>query len=195
MNRIQINVPDQLRAAVGGHPLVAETLARRGIITAAGARAFLDPAAYTPASPFDLPDMDRAVERLRRAIRQRELIAVWGDFDVDGQTSTTLLVSALKIAGAAVIYHIPNRLDEGHGINTPNLQRLIDQGAGLIVTCDTGISEHAAVDYANARGIDVVITDHHTLPPQLPNAFAAVNPQRLASGSSAARPPRRRRRL
>ena len=89
-------MPDALREAVGGHPLVAETLARRGIVTAAAARAFLDPAAYTPASPFDLPDMDRAVERIRRAIRQRETIAVWGDFDVDGQTSTALLVSALQ---------------------------------------------------------------------------------------------------
>ncbi len=177
-----VNVPDELLNAVGGHPRVAETLARRGIVTAAGARAFLDPGAYTPASPFDLPDMDRAVERLRRAISQHELIAVWGDFDVDGQTSTALLVSALKNAGAAVIYHIPNRLDEGHGINPPNLQHLIDQGANLILTCDTGISEHAAVDYANARGIDVVITDHHTLPSELPSAFAAVNPQRLAAG-------------
>ncbi len=177
-----ITVPDALRGAVGGHPLIAETLARRGIVTAAAARGFLDPAAYTPASPFDLPDMDRAVERLRYAIRQREVIAVWGDFDVDGQTSTTLLVSALRTAGAQVIYHIPNRLDEGHGINTLNLQRLIDQGAGLILTCDTGISEREAVDYANARGIDVVITDHHTLPPELPGAYAVVNPQRLAEG-------------
>ncbi len=177
-----ITVPDVLREAVGGHPLIGETLARRGIITPTAARAFLDPAAYTSVSPFDLPDMDRAVERIQRAIRQHEVIGVWGDFDVDGQTSTALLVSSLREAGAQVIFHIPNRLDEGHGIKLPNLQRLIDQGIGLILTCDTGISEHQAIDYANSHGIDVVITDHHTLTPELPNAYAIVNPQRLNDG-------------
>ena len=174
-----VDVPPAVREFIGGHPLVAETLARRGIVTPESARAFLDPSAYQPASPLDLPDMDRAVERIRRAIQQRETICVWGDFDVDGQTSTALLVSALRDLGAQVIYHIPHRQNEGHGINLPYLQQMIDAGATLILTCDTGISAHDAVDYALARGIDMVITDHHNLPSTLPNGFAVVNPKRL----------------
>src|SRR6185369_5336523 len=104
------------RTTVGGHPLVAETLARRGLLTPEAVRGFLDPAAYHPASPFDLPDVDRAVKRIRQAVQNHELIGVWGDFDVDGQTSTSLLVSALRDLGALVIYHIPHRQNEGHGI-------------------------------------------------------------------------------
>ncbi|HVU12126.1 MAG TPA: single-stranded-DNA-specific exonuclease RecJ [Phototrophicaceae bacterium] len=181
LDPIPIDVPDDLRAGVGGHPLIAETLAQRGIVTSEAARAFLDLTVYRPANPFDLPGMAHAIERVRWAIRQREPICVWGDFDVDGQTSTTLLYSALRDLGAQVDYHIPNRRGEGHGVNLPVLERLIDAGAKLIVTCDTGVVAHEAVDYANSREIDVVITDHHHLPPSLPRAYAVVNPQRLAA--------------
>ncbi len=177
-----VAVPDALREAVGGHPLVAETLARRGLLTPEAAYGFLDPNAYHPASPFDLPDMDRAVERIRRAIRDHELIGIWGDFDVDGQTSTSLLVSALRDLGGDVIHHIPHRQNEGHGVNLPHLQQMIDDGAQLIVTCDTGIAAHEAVDYAQARGIDVIVTDHHNLTKTLPSAYAAINPKRLPEG-------------
>ncbi|MBZ0275089.1 MAG: single-stranded-DNA-specific exonuclease RecJ, partial [Anaerolineae bacterium] len=100
-----LTISDDLRDAIGGHPVVAERLVRRGFTTPADARRFLDPAAYSPAAPDDLPDLDRAVSRLQRAIRQREPILVWGDFDVDGQTSTALLVSALRDLGAVVTYH------------------------------------------------------------------------------------------
>ncbi len=176
-----ISVPDDLRACVGGHPLIAEMLARRRIVTVQAARAFLDPAAYHPANPFDLPGMAHAVERIRWAIRQREPICIWGDFDVDGQTSTTLLYSALRDLGAQVDYHIPNRRSEGHGVNLAVLERIIDAGAKLIVTCDTGVAAHEAVEFANSREIDMVVTDHHRLPPSLPHAYAVVNPQRLAA--------------
>ncbi|MEQ8676811.1 MAG: single-stranded-DNA-specific exonuclease RecJ [Aggregatilineales bacterium] len=174
-----VTIPEDFAKAIGGHPLVAETLVRRGITTLEDAREFLDPANYTPASPFDLPDMQKAVERIERAINENETIAIWGDFDVDGQTSTSLLVSALKGLGAKVTYYIPHRQTEGHGIAIGSLGRLIDEGASLIVTCDTGIAAHEAIDYANSRGVDVIITDHHQLPPELPDAFVAVNPQRL----------------
>jgi single-stranded-DNA-specific exonuclease len=174
-----VEVPRELLAAVGGHRLVAETLVRRGITDVRTARAFLNPDMYKPSSPFDLPDMDNAVERLTRAIHQHETICVCGDFDVDGQTATTLLVSALQDLGARVVYHIPNRLSEGHGVHIPKLKQVIDGGVQLILTCDTGIAEHEAVDYANSCGVDVVITDHHHLPTTLPNAYAAVNPKRL----------------
>ncbi len=145
-------------------------------------RAFLDPARYAPASPFDLPGMDRAIQRMERAIAVGDRIAIWGDFDVDGQTATTLLVQALRSRGADVIFYIPVRAAEGHGVNLPSLQRLIDDGARLVVTCDTGIDAHEAVDYARQRGVDVVITDHHDLPPVLPTARAVVNPKLLPAG-------------
>ena len=174
-----VTVPDAMQRLVGGHTLIAETLVRRGIDDPERARAFLDPAHYRPASPFDLPDMAQAVERVLLAIRERERIAIWGDFDVDGQTATALLVFALRELGADVSYHIPLREGEGHGVNIPNLVRLIDSGVTLVITCDTGIAAHEAIDYASERHVDVIITDHHHLPPTLPQAFAAINPKRL----------------
>ncbi|MAU10388.1 MAG: single-stranded-DNA-specific exonuclease RecJ [Anaerolineaceae bacterium] len=177
-----VSVPDDLRAAVGGHSIVAETLVRRGISQPEAALRFLDPDHYTPASPYDLPDMEKAVARVRQAIREQVTILVWGDFDVDGQTSTALLVSALRELGAQVEYHVPNRFTEGHGIHLPTLTRYLDAGIGLLLTCDTGIAAHDAVDLAQGHGVDVVITDHHSLPPELPNAYAAVNPMRLPEG-------------
>jgi single-stranded-DNA-specific exonuclease len=174
-----VTVPTDVANAVEGHTLLAETLVRRGIVDGETARRFLDPDYYTPASPFDLPDMERAVNRLETAIMQGQVICVWGDFDVDGQTATAVLVSALRRLGATVRFYIPHRLKEGHGINLSRLDTLINDGVQLILTCDTGIAEHDAVDHANARGVDVIITDHHQLPPVLPKAYAAVNPQRL----------------
>ena len=177
-----VTVPDDLQNAVSGHPVVAETLYRRGVVTVAGAQQFMYWHHYRPASPNDLPDMDRAVERVKRAIRDRELICIWGDFDVDGQTSTALLVSALKVMGASVISYIPQRLKEGHGMLVDAVKRVIDGGVSLILTCDTGVTEHEAINYANTCDVDVVITDHHKLPKILPDAFATVNPRRTPPG-------------
>lgn len=174
-----VTVPAVLAHDVGGHPLIAETLVRRGFTTSAAALAFMNWHHYTPTSAYDLPDMDKAVERVQRAIRQREIICVCGDFDVDGQTATALLVSALRDLGANVVSYIPQRLTEGHGVHIPSLAQQIDGGARLILTCDTGIDEHEAVDYARTRDVDVVITDHHKLPDELPKAVAAVNSRRV----------------
>ena len=175
----EVKVPQELQAAIGGHPLVTQTLVRRGFTEVEAARAFLDPDCYRPASPFDLPNLRRAAERLEKAILQGERICVWGDFDVDGQTATTLLVSTLKDLGGAVQYHIPNRHTESHGVNLPALKQLIAEDVNLVLTCDTGISAHEPIAYAQARGVDVVVTDHHDLPPSLPQAFAVVNPKML----------------
>lgn len=177
-----VSIPANLQSAIGGHPLVTETLFRRGVTTLSAAQAFLDPDCYTPASPYDLPDMDKAVERLQRAIKAGESICVWGDFDVDGQTSTALLVSGLRGLGANVSYHIPLRRTEGHGVNVPVLSGLIDNGIDVLLTCDTGIVAYDAVDHATARGVDVIVTDHHQLGERLPDAYAVVNPQRVAPG-------------
>jgi len=174
--------PAELRAAVGGHPLVAQILAQRGICDAASARAFLDPDAYTPAPPEDLPGMEVACERIERAVRDGETICVWGDYDVDGQTATALLVEALRGLGADVIYHIPVRARESHGVNWENLEPLLAKGASLVLTCDTGIASHEALDQARKRGADVVITDHHNLPETLPTANAVVTPRLLPPG-------------
>ena len=174
-----VAVPDGLRSAVVGHPLVAELLARRGIQSPEAALAFLDPDRYIAAVPFDLPDMDRGVERLQQAMRGGQRIGVWGDFDVDGQTSTTLLVSTLQALGANVAFHIPVRDTEGHGVTVPALQRFLDQGIDVVLTCDTGVAANEAVAYAASRGVDFVITDHHDLPAALPAAVAVINPKRL----------------
>ncbi len=175
------DVPDDLQGAVSGHRLVAESLVRRGITKPESALRFLDADLYQPSLPAELPDLDKAVHRLEKAVRDDEPILVWGDFDVDGQTSTALLVSALRDLGAKVQYHIPNRFREGHGIHLPTLKPLLND-VGVLLTCDTGITAHNAVDYAQSVGVDVVITDHHTLPDTLPNAYACVNPMRLDEG-------------
>jgi single-stranded-DNA-specific exonuclease len=135
---------DELRAAAGGHPLVAEILARRGYSDAESARAFLDPSCYRPATPSDLPDLDKAAGRLVDATNSGERILVWGDFDVDGQTSTALLVDALRNLGAKVDYFVPNRLKHGHGVRTDVLLEYIREGCPVVLTCDTGIAEHEA---------------------------------------------------
>lgn len=161
------------------HPLVGRLLARRGLTTPEAIRAFLDPAAYRPASPEALPGLSMAVERIADAVRRKEPIGVWGDFDVDGQTATTILVEALRALGADVAYYIPVRSTESHGISLPRLEQMIEQGIRLIVTCDTGISAHEAVSFARARGAEIIITDHHELPASIPRARAVVNPKML----------------
>ncbi len=173
----KILVPEELKSAVGGHPLVAETLVRRGLTDVEVARSFLDPEWYEPAPASELPHLLSAVERLERAIERGEQICVWGDFDVDGQTATTVLFSSLLDLGASVRYHVPVRATESHGVNLPVLEQLIADGVQLVLTCDTGITAHEAVSYANKAGVDVVITDHHDLPDLLPDAYAVVNPK------------------
>jgi single-stranded-DNA-specific exonuclease len=163
-------------SALGLPPLIAETLIRRGINSPEEARAFLHPDEI-PSSPF--PNIESAVELIHRAIEKKERICVWGDFDVDGQTSTALLVQTLQAIGADVVYYVPIRGKESHGIHIESLAPIIDNGAKLIVTCDTGITAHAAIDYANSRGVDVIVTDHHELGETLPNAKVIINPKLL----------------
>ena len=163
-------------------PLIAGTLVRRGFATPEAAKAFLDPGRYPPSPADQLPGMDAAAGRILLAIRRNEAICIWGDFDVDGQTATTLLVQTLRALGANVTYYIPVRAKESHGVHLPKLAEIIDGGAQLILTCDTGITAHDAVDYANSRGVDVIITDHHDPGETLPEAFAVTNPKLLPKG-------------
>lgn len=186
LERQDIQIPNHLTAAVGGHRLVAQALVQRGLKDAAAARAFLDPAHYAPTDPEQLPGLTDAVDLLQRAIHGGETICVWGDFDVDGQTATTLLVSSLQGLGARVVYHIPVRERESHGVGLPVLKGILEGEAGgrpsVLLTCDTGISAHEAVAYAQKNGVTVIVTDHHDLPPSLPEAAAIINPKLLPAG-------------
>jgi single-stranded-DNA-specific exonuclease len=173
-----VNVPASF-ADLGLHPLVAQTLIRRGISTRDEARAFLHPETQA-STPF--PGIEPAVDRVLQAIQNKERICVWGDFDVDGQTSTSVLVEALQSLGANLAYYIPIRGKESHGVHIESLKPIIDNGASLILTCDTGITANAAIEYANSRGADVVITDHHDPAETLPGAKAIVNPKLLPEG-------------
>ena len=173
----QIEPSPALRAAVGGHPLVARLLAQRGIDSAEKALPFLDSGAYAPAAPSVLVGLDRAADTLIDAIRQGKNFLVWGDFDVDGQTSTTLLVAALQeLAGPQrVRFHVPNRFSEGHGIKPYALKELLDDASfepQVLLTCDTGIGDGKGIGIAKDAGLTVVVTDHHDLPAE----FADVEP-------------------
>ncbi len=172
-------VSDALRSAVGGHPLVAEILARRGYTSPEAAVAFLDHTRYVPAPPASLPGVTEAAALLGEALRQGQRIAVWGDFDVDGQTATSLLVDALRDLGGNPFYYIPHRISEGHGIKLPGLQTLLTAGIDVLLTCDTGVSEYEGLAAARAHGVRVIVTDHHDLPPELPLVDALVEPKLL----------------
>jgi len=130
------------------------------------------------ADPFLLPDMQKAVERINKALEQNEKIAVYGDYDCDGVTATAIVVQFLQSMGADVFYYIPERQGEGYGLNCEAIDVIIEKGATLIVTVDNGISAIDEINYSNSKGVDVVVTDHHQVGETLPDAVAVVNPHR-----------------
>ncbi|BAS28464.1 single-stranded-DNA-specific exonuclease RecJ [Limnochorda pilosa] len=168
-----------LERHLGLHPLVAEILVRRGLDDPEAAYRFLHPSLDELESPLRLPDMDAAVQRIERALEREEPIWVYGDYDVDGQTGTALLVTALRALGAQVAYHVPNRLSEGYGLHGEALLELRARGAAVVVSVDCGTTASEEVAQAARAGLDVVVTDHHQIPPELPRAVAVVNPRRL----------------
>jgi single-stranded-DNA-specific exonuclease len=161
------------------NPWVQQILVRNNVFDLEAAQRFVNPSLYIPTPSSELPDLDGAAQRLLEAIANQELIGIWGDFDVDGQTATTVLYEGLLNLGANVIYYIPVRSKESHGIKLSSLKEFLKKGISILLTCDTGISEHESIEYANHQGVDVLITDHHSLPEILPDAMAKVNPQRL----------------
>ncbi|HMA36171.1 MAG TPA: DHH family phosphoesterase, partial [Chloroflexia bacterium] len=142
----------------------------------AAATAFLSPTTTPLPSPGTIGGMAAAVDRIARAIQAQETIAVYGDYDADGVTSTTLLTQALRAWGVTVIIHVPHRKRDGYGLNTAALDSLADQGATLVITVDCGISNVAEVEHGRARGLDLIVTDHHTLPQTVPNTIV-INPK------------------
>ena len=159
-------------------PLPAVVLCARGLDTPEKARAFLDDRKELLHDPFLLKDMDRAAARIDRALSENETIAVYGDYDVDGITSTCLLTDYLCRRGANVIPYIPDRREEGYGLSDQAVEQLHAQGVTLIITVDCGITAVTETLHAAELGIDVVITDHHECKEVLPAAVAVVNPHR-----------------
>ena len=163
---------------LGISPLLARILCNRGISDLDVARQFLSPALSDLPNPFLMQDMDRAVARIIQAIQHHEPIAIFGDYDVDGTTATALLYLFLKSLGTNVGFVIPHRLKEGYGLNIEALKKLHQQNIKLLITADCGVSNQEEVQWAQAHGIDVVVTDHHEPPEILPPALAILNPKR-----------------
>lgn len=161
----------------------ARLLWQRGIRTTEQLRGFLDPAQYQPTSPAAFgAEMESAIERLVQARQQAEKVTIWGDFDADGITSTAVLWEGLGQffkPHTQLSYVIPNRLTESHGLSGHGLDQLAAQGVQLVVTCDTGSTNLTELDYARQLGLDVIVTDHHTLPPERPPIVAMINPRTL----------------
>jgi single-stranded-DNA-specific exonuclease len=155
---------------------VAQILYNRGFLDPRSALAFLRGEGVTH-DPFRMEGMAKAVSRIRLAIKRKEVIIVYGDFDADGVTSTTLLVTVLKALGANAHPYIPHRVDEGYGLNHEALSRLAMRGAHLVITVDCGIRSVDEVETGKAAGLDMIITDHHSVGPELPRALAVINPK------------------
>lgn len=163
------------------HPVLLQVLYNRGIIDPIHAEAFLAGKYVESTDPFLLADMDRAVARVQQAIKDDEIIVVYGDFDADGVTATVLLVEALRGLGLdrrQVQPYIPDRVDEGYGLNEGALTAIREKGAGLVITVDCGVRAVCEVEHARAIGLDMIITDHHSLGARIPPAVAVINPKR-----------------
>ncbi|AFY80434.1 single-stranded-DNA-specific exonuclease RecJ [Oscillatoria acuminata] len=161
----------------------AALLWQRGIQDREELARFLNPQDYQPASPFDFgEEMSAGVDRLKLARTQGEKVAIWGDFDADGITATSVLWDGLGqffTPNSQLTYFIPNRLTQSHGLNRSGINDLAASGTTLIVTCDTGSTNLDEIEYAHELGIDIIVTDHHTLPPSRPRVAAIINPRSL----------------
>ena len=161
--------------------LLATILANRGITTEESIRLFLNPTRDDFHDPFLITDMEKAVERIITAINKKEKITIYGDYDVDGITSITVLKSFLRDRGIEVDTYIPNRLDEGYGLNNSAIDKIKNKGCELMITVDCGISAIDEVNYANSLGIEVIVTDHHEAGNEIPKALAVIDNKRKDS--------------
>ena len=160
------------------HPLTARLLCNRGLTDPAEANAFLMPSLSQLLDPFGLPDMEKAAHRIKDALDKGETIFVYGDYDVDGVTSTAVYVRALTALGAKLEYRVPHRKRDGYDLKTRAIEYAHEKGATLIITSDCGIQAREAVEFANSLGMTVIVTDHHEPGETLPPAYAVVNPHR-----------------
>ncbi len=172
----QPTIESELTTALGVHPIVAKLLVNRGITTAVAGAEFLHGSLDTLLDPFKLKGMAEAVAAIEQALTTQEPIVVYGDYDVDGITATSLLYRFLKKCDAQVSYYIPERQSEGYGLNAEALEHIIEQGAKLVITVDCGISSYDIVDGVKDR-LPMIITDHHTAPEVIPDSLAVINPK------------------
>lgn len=171
-------IVDQLTTGLQCHPLLSSLLSSRGITTVSEAKSFLNPGFDTLTDPFTIKDMNAAVERIYTAVKNQEKILIFGDFDADGVTSTSVLADFFEYCGANISWYIPHRIKEGYSLQTDHILMSVDRDIDLIITVDCGVSSHEAIDLAKKEDIDVIITDHHEPEPLLPKAVAVIDPKR-----------------
>ena len=157
---------------------VANLVYQRGIQTEEALRDFLEPSLDQLHDPYELHDMDKAVTRIRQAIENYEQILIYGDYDADGMTSASIVKEALEQLGAECQVYLPNRFTDGYGPNASVYKYFIEnQGISLIITVDNGVAGHEAIELAQSMGVDVIVTDHHSMPEVLPDAYAIIHPE------------------
>lgn len=167
----------QMERSTGVPPVVAQLLVCRGILNPDDVRIFLDSKLTGLRDPELLPGISDAATRVHEAIRQNRRIVIYGDYDADGMTATAILYNCLTLLNADVGYYVPNRLDDGYGLNNEALKTLVTRGASLVITVDCGISAIEQADTARELGLELIITDHHQLADRLPDAAAIVHPR------------------
>jgi single-stranded-DNA-specific exonuclease len=167
-----------LAGELGISPIVSQMLINRNILTPDDAKKFLSPSLSDLHNPFLMKDMQEGVDRLTKAIYNREKVLIYGDYDADGITSVVLLVKFLGEIHDDVTYYIPDRVSEGYSLNKNALNKIKSDGVKLVITVDCGISDYDETSYANSLGMDVIIIDHHEIPDIIPKAVAVINPNR-----------------
>ncbi|WP_462268667.1 single-stranded-DNA-specific exonuclease RecJ [Desulfobacter sp.] len=170
-------VVQRLQKALDCHPVIAGLLADKGITTVDEARFFLNPDYSRLSNPFELKDMDKAVARIHTAVRNKEKILIFGDFDADGVTATAMLYQFLSLVEADLSWYVPHRTNEGYSLQLPHIEMAVSMDVDLIITVDCGIGSHDAVQAAAEEDIDIIITDHHEPDTTIPKAFAVINPK------------------
>ena len=178
LSKPDIEKKNILTKELGINPVTSQVLINRGLTEADEARSFLFPSLKDLHNPFLLKDMAPAVDRTIGAIQKGEQITVYGDYDADGITSTALLVKFLRDIHRDVSYYIPDRISEGYGLNTKAIDKIKGTGSSLIISVDCGISDREEVRHAQSEGIDVIVLDHHEVPPVIPDCVAVINPNR-----------------
>jgi len=167
---------EALARPLGGSRLLGQVLANRGLTDAQQAIGFLEARLADLHDPAMLPNCDDAARKIVAAVRAKKRIVIYGDYDVDGMTATAILQAALKLAGANVDFYVPHRLEEGYGVNAAAIEKLIAEGAEMIITVDCGVSDHESLARACAAGIEVIVTDHHAILADPPEVSAVVHP-------------------
>lgn len=178
-------IPNEVLKACDNDEFIAKIMFNRGIDTGEKAEKILNNSKYTPYNPLTFPHIEEAVDIILNSINNNEKIAIYGDYDADGVTATTLLVDALRKIKANVSYHVPDRFSEGYGMNCEVVKQLAEEGVKTIITCDCGIANFNEIDLAKELNIKVVLTDHHTIGTDIPNANVVINPKLLEEGHPA----------